>query len=69
MKSFLKPYPAGIRDQAVMGDGSLVHDFLFTESERSFHVRNAPSSAATSNRKVSSNMYRNSPKSQDFRGG
>ncbi|MEH6580110.1 MAG: L-2-hydroxyglutarate oxidase [Amphritea sp.] len=44
----LKPYPAGIRAQAVMRDGSLVHDFLFAESPRSLHVCNAPSPAATS---------------------
>jgi L-2-hydroxyglutarate oxidase len=44
----LKPYPAGIRAQAVMKDGSLVHDFLFAESPRSLHVCNAPSPAATS---------------------
>ena len=44
----LYPYPAGIRAQAVKRDGSLVHDFLFAESERSFHVCNAPSPAATS---------------------
>jgi len=44
----LRPYPAGIRAQAVKRDGSLVHDFLFAESERSFHVCNAPSPAATS---------------------
>ena len=29
-------------------DGRLVHDFLFAESERSLHVCNAPSPAATS---------------------
>lgn len=44
----LKPYPAGIRAQAVKKDGSLVHDFLFAESFRSLHVCNAPSPAATS---------------------
>jgi L-2-hydroxyglutarate oxidase len=44
----LHPYPAGIRAQAVMSDGSLVHDFLFAESNRSLHVCNAPSPAATS---------------------
>ncbi|MBI9087016.1 MAG: L-2-hydroxyglutarate oxidase [Desulfobacterales bacterium] len=44
----LHPFPAGIRAQAVMGDGSLVHDFLFAESPRSLHVCNAPSPAATS---------------------
>ncbi|OWW04495.1 hydroxyglutarate oxidase [Rhizobium sp. R72] len=39
---------AGIRAQAVMADGSLVHDFLFSETERMLHVCNAPSPAATS---------------------
>ncbi|NOH72648.1 L-2-hydroxyglutarate oxidase [Vibrio pectenicida] len=43
----LKPYPAGIRAQAVLEDGTLVHDFLFAESTRSLHVCNAPSPAAT----------------------
>ena len=46
--SDLKPYPAGIRAQAVMNNGALVHDFLFAESPRSLHVCNAPSPAATS---------------------
>ena len=46
--SDLKPYPSGIRAQAVMKDGSLVHDFLFAESPLSLHVCNAPSPAATS---------------------
>ena len=44
----LESYPAGIRAQAVLNDGSLVHDFLFAESPRSLHVCNAPSPAATS---------------------
>jgi len=44
----LEPYPAGIRAQAVLRDGTLVHDFLFAQSERSLHVCNAPSPAATS---------------------
>ena len=44
----LRPFPAGIRAQAVEKDGSLVHDFLFAESKRSLHVCNAPSPAATS---------------------
>jgi (S)-2-hydroxyglutarate dehydrogenase len=44
----LLPYPTGIRAQAVLADGTLVHDFLFTESPRSLHVCNAPSPAATS---------------------
>ena len=44
----LEPYPAGVRAQAVMRDGTLVHDFLFAETPRSLHVCNAPSPAATS---------------------
>lgn len=39
---------AGIRAQAVLADGTLVHDFLFLQSERMLHVCNAPSPAATS---------------------
>jgi len=39
---------AGIRAQAVLNDGTLVHDFLFVESPRMLHVCNAPSPAATS---------------------
>jgi (S)-2-hydroxyglutarate dehydrogenase len=46
--SDLKLYPAGIRAQAVMNDGSLVHDFLFLNTSRMLHVCNAPSPAATS---------------------
>jgi L-2-hydroxyglutarate oxidase len=44
----LLPHEAGIRAQAVMRDGTLVHDFLFKETERTLHVCNAPSPAATS---------------------
>ena len=44
----LRPHPAGVRAQAVLRDGSQVHDFLFAESARSLHVCNAPSPAATS---------------------
>jgi L-2-hydroxyglutarate oxidase len=44
----LLPEKAGIRAQAVMSDGTLVHDFLFAQTERMLHVCNAPSPAATS---------------------
>lgn len=44
----LLPHEAGIRAQAVMADGALVHDFLFLGTERMLHVCNAPSPAATS---------------------
>ncbi|MGW0172719.1 L-2-hydroxyglutarate oxidase [Rhodococcus sp. NPDC003322] len=39
---------AGIRAQAVRGDGSFVHDFLIRSTDRMVHVVNAPSPAATS---------------------
>jgi L-2-hydroxyglutarate oxidase len=44
----LRPEPAGIRAQAVLRNGTLVHDFLIRETSRSVHVCNAPSPAATS---------------------
>jgi len=31
----------------VLGDGTLVHDFLFADTPRVVHVLNAPSPAAT----------------------
>jgi (S)-2-hydroxyglutarate dehydrogenase len=46
--SDLQPLEAGIRAQAVLRDGTLVHDFLFRETDRMLHVCNAPSPAATS---------------------
>lgn len=44
----LQPEPAGIRAQAVLRDGTMVHDFLIEQTARSLHVCNAPSPAATS---------------------
>lgn len=44
----LLPYPPGIRAQAVMRDGTLVHDFLIRNTARTIHICNAPSPAATS---------------------
>lgn len=46
--SDLQPYRAGVRAQAVLADGTLVHDFLIRQTARSIHVCNAPSPAATS---------------------
>jgi L-2-hydroxyglutarate oxidase len=43
----LRPHPAGIRAQAVLRDGTLVHDFMFADTPRTLHVLNAPSPAAT----------------------
>jgi (S)-2-hydroxyglutarate dehydrogenase len=42
------PWYAGIRAQAVARDGTLVDDFVVSETDRTLHVRNAPSPAATS---------------------
>jgi len=39
---------SGIRAQALARDGRLVDDFVLSETERTLHVRNAPSPAATS---------------------
>jgi (S)-2-hydroxyglutarate dehydrogenase len=39
---------AGVRAQAVARDGTLLDDFVVSETERGLHVRNAPSPAATS---------------------
>ncbi len=44
----LLPHAAGIRAQAVHRDGTLIHDFLFAQTDRMLHVCNAPSPAATS---------------------
>ena len=39
---------SGVRAQAIARDGSLIDDFVVSETERAIHVRNAPSPAATS---------------------
>jgi (S)-2-hydroxyglutarate dehydrogenase len=43
----LIPSHAGVRAQALMPDGKLVDDFLIVHGDRSVHVCNAPSPAAT----------------------
>lgn len=43
----LIPAPAGVRAQALLPNGLLADDFLIVEKERSLHVCNAPSPAAT----------------------
>ncbi|MEP0959153.1 L-2-hydroxyglutarate oxidase [Microcoleus sp. FACHB-1515] len=48
----LIPTHAGVRAQALMNDGRLVDDFLIVEGERSVHVCNAPSPAATSSLEI-----------------
>lgn len=39
---------AGVRAQAIARDGSLIDDFVISQTDRAIHVRNAPSPAATS---------------------
>jgi (S)-2-hydroxyglutarate dehydrogenase len=46
--SDVEPAFAGIRAQALARNGVLVDDFVFSHTERSLHVRNAPSPGATS---------------------
>ncbi len=46
-ESDLVPAAAGVRAQALKSDGSLVDDFHLVNGERSIHVCNAPSPAAT----------------------
>jgi len=41
------PIAAGVRAQALTKEGKLVDDFLISEGEKSIHVLNAPSPAAT----------------------
>jgi (S)-2-hydroxyglutarate dehydrogenase len=43
----VEPGHFGIRAQALARDGSLVDDFVFSDTGRVLHVRNAPSPAAT----------------------
>jgi L-2-hydroxyglutarate oxidase len=43
----VEPSFAGVRAQAVARDGSLLDDFVFSQTERALHIRNAPSPAAT----------------------
>jgi L-2-hydroxyglutarate oxidase len=44
----LSPAEAGVRAQACDRNGGLLDDFMILEGERSVHVCNAPSPAATS---------------------
>lgn len=45
--SDLAPGRAGVRAMALKADGTMVDDFLFVNQDRSIHVLNAPSPAAT----------------------
>ncbi|MFC0272746.1 L-2-hydroxyglutarate oxidase [Metabacillus herbersteinensis] len=46
------PGPAGVRAQALKNDGTLVDDFFIMAGQRSIHVLNAPSPAATASLEI-----------------
>lgn len=48
----LVPSQAGVRAQALRYDGGLVDDFLIVQNDRSIHVCNAPSPAATASLEI-----------------
>lgn len=54
----LLPYPCGIRAQAVRHTGELMHDFAFVQTDRSLHIGNAPSPAATSAIPIAKNIVK-----------
>lgn len=56
--SDLLPHPPGIRAQAVMRDGTLVHDFLIRNTARTIHICNAPSPAATSALPIADHIHK-----------
>jgi len=52
----IEPHGSGVRAQAVSSDGKLLDDFHILEAERSFHVLNAPSPAATASLSIGSRL-------------
>lgn len=48
----LVPCKAGVRAQALVDDGKMVDDFLIVKGDRSLHVCNAPSPAATASLEI-----------------
>jgi L-2-hydroxyglutarate oxidase len=52
----LSPYPADVRAQAVLRDGTLMHDFAIRRTKRTLHVCNAPSPAATAAMPISRHL-------------
>jgi L-2-hydroxyglutarate oxidase len=57
-ESDLVPAPAGVRAQALKSDGGLVDDFHLINRERSIHVCNAPSPAATASIEIGKHIAR-----------
>ncbi len=54
----LKPGRSGVRAQAVTPEGDLFDDFLIRQGERSLHVLNAPSPAATASLAIAKEIVR-----------
>ncbi len=52
----LKEAPAGVRAQALRPDGELVDDFVILQNERTVHVCNAPSPAATASLNIATHI-------------
>jgi (S)-2-hydroxyglutarate dehydrogenase len=50
--------PSGVRAQAVGADGTLIDDFVLTESPGAVHVLNAPSPAATASLEIGNEIAR-----------
>jgi L-2-hydroxyglutarate oxidase len=55
------PSQAGVRAQALCRDGSLVDDFLITQSRNAIHVCNAPSPAATASLEIARAIVERTP--------
>ena len=58
----LVPSKSGVRAQALLRDGSLVDDFLLLEGNRSLHVCNAPSPAATASLEIAKRIVNRVPR-------
>ena len=63
------PTEAGVRAQALMKNGTLMDDFLIVEGERSVHVLNAPSPAATACIPIGENIAEHASALAGFRSG
>jgi L-2-hydroxyglutarate oxidase len=57
----LVPSHAGVRAQALTPEGKMVDDFLIVPAERSMHVCNAPSPAATASIPIGREIARQVP--------
>ncbi len=56
------PCEAGVRAQALKGDGKLVEDFLIIQNKQALHVCNAPSPAATASLEIGKYIVAQIPK-------